>query len=185
MSAWIVRSLRRHPRIARPLRRREVVADPVDSPEAEEEEEPVPVVYRTPAAARAALDSLGIAYTTKAFLTAARAGNLAVVRLFVQGGMSVNATDRYRETALVQAARGGHLEVVRYLVGLGADVNATYDYSYAGETVLHYAAFNGRLAVVQYLGRSGCGRERYEQRWRDGSTLCGAWWSFGDSEVSD
>ena len=125
-----------------------------DTTEAEEDT-PVPVVFRSPPAARAALDSLGIEYTEEAFLDSARSGNLAVVRLFVQGGMSVKATDSYGETALVQAARGGHLAVVRYLVGQGADVNATYDYSYDGETVLHYAAVGGHLAVVRYLVGQG------------------------------
>ena len=82
---------------------------------------------RTSAAAdaRAELDRLGIAYTFAAFQESAFAGNLAVVRLFVQAGMSVDARDDYGGTALHWAAWSGHLSVVEFLVGAGADMDAT------------------------------------------------------------
>ena len=67
-------------------------------------------------------------YTEKAFFTAASRGNLTVVKLFVEAGMSVNTVatiDSLRIPALQAAAVNGHLSVVRYLVEQGADVNAT------------------------------------------------------------
>ena len=64
-------------------------------------------------AARAELDSLGIDFTEGAFLEAAEAGNLAVVKLFVTAGMSVNIVSDWGYTVLHSAARGGSLEVVR------------------------------------------------------------------------
>ena len=65
----------------------------------------------------------GIAYTERAFRDSAEAGNLAVVKLFVLAGMSVNTADDGR-TILHYAASGGSVSVVEYLVGQGLDVNA-------------------------------------------------------------
>ena len=107
----------------------------------------------SPAEARAELARLGIVYTERAFLDSAGSGNVAVVRLFVEAGMSVETT--YASgglTVLSWAAGFGHLEVVKYLVGQGADVNATRD---NGRPVLHSAAISGDLAVVQYLVEQG------------------------------
>ena len=122
----------------------------------------------------------GIAYTANAFVDSASAGNLAVVKLFVQAGMDIDATDRNSTTALFQAsvedhlavvqylaeqgadvnlstplyhaASRGHLEVVKYLVGQGANVNAT---DHVGWTPLHHAAYSGHLEVVKYLVEQG------------------------------
>ena len=107
---------------------------------------------RTPEEARAALDSLGIDYTERAFLTAARDGDLDVVKLFVWAGMSVNATNRGGFTALLSAAAYGRLEVVKYLVGSGAAVDARTN---NGFTALHRAAWSGHLDVVEFLVGSG------------------------------
>ena len=118
-------------------------------------------------AARAELDSLSIAYTAAAFIDSARTGNLAVVKLFVQSGMSVETVRAdtvvikrpvepfysFRGgTVLHVAAGAGELAVVRYLVGQGASLTATTTY---GGTALFIAAAAGRLAVVQYLVGQG------------------------------
>jgi len=108
------------------------------------------LVENLPLAPREKLAALGIAYRVDAFLDAALDGRLAVVRLFVQAGMPVNAgPDR---TALHFAAGEGHLEVVEFLVGAGADVNAT---DTIGKTALHFAAWRGRLEVVEFLVGAG------------------------------
>ena len=104
-------------------------------------------------AARAELTRLGVDYTAAAFVSAASGGRLAQVKLFVQAGMSVDATDSGGIAALLWAALNGHLEVVKYLVGQGASLTATYplnDY-----TALHYAAYMGRLEMVKYLVGAG------------------------------
>jgi len=104
--------------------------------------------------ARAALDSRGIAYTAGAFIDSARSGNLAVVKLFVQAGMSVETReDDYNRTALHWAAHGGRLEVVKYLVGQGASLTVTGT-AYS-RTPLHLAARWGHLETVKYLVGAG------------------------------
>jgi len=42
-----------------------------------------------------------------ALLETAQSGKVAEVRLLLDGGVDVNATNAYRSTALIQAARGG------------------------------------------------------------------------------
>ena len=75
-------------------------------------------------AARAELDRRGIPYTERTFLNAALAGDLAVVKLFVEAGMPVYTADDNGWTVLHWAAFGGDLEVVKYLLSQGADLNA-------------------------------------------------------------
>ena len=100
------------------------------------------------AAARAALDSLGIEYREGAFFEAAKGGDSAVVKLFVESGMSVETADSKGYTALHFAALKGHLAVVKSLVKNGAAVNARDNY---GATALHFAAWEGHLEVVRSL----------------------------------
>ena len=107
---------------------------------------------RARGAAHAALADRGIAYTDSAFFEEAGQGNLEVVKLFVEAGMSVNARDHNDYTALHWAAARDRLETVKYLVGAGADVNTRDE---DGDTVLHSAAFWGNLAVVEFLVGAG------------------------------
>ena len=103
--------------------------------------------------ARTELADRGIAYTKGAFLLAAEGGDLAVVKLFVESGMSVHtAANDYGLTVLHRAAWKGHTDVVRYLVEQGADVNAKTD---DGDTVLGVAAWEGQTDVVRYLVEQG------------------------------
>ena len=111
------------------------------------------LVPKTAAEARAELTRLGIAYTAAAFVDSATGGNLAVVKLFVQAGMSVESKrGSLGYPALHWAAKYGHLEVVKYLVGQGASLTATDNF---GETALHIAAHFGHLEVVKYLVGQG------------------------------
>ena len=102
--------------------------------------------------ARTELADRGIAYTEEAFLQAAVDGDLAVVKLFVEAGMSVNTANRQGTTALFFAAIYGDLKMVKYLVEQGADVKATGD---DGATALHLAAKFGDLKMVAYLVGQG------------------------------
>ena len=108
------------------------------------------VVLYLARAARSELDSLGIEYKAGAFRDAAAAGNLEVVKLFVQAGMSLETTTY--DGPLHRAAFWGHLDVVEYLVGAGADVNARGVF---GWTALHEAAAGGAVAVVEFLVAAG------------------------------
>ena len=109
--------------------------------------------YLAPKTARAELDSLGIAYTGAAFRDSARVGNLAVVRLFVVSGMSVNSANDWGVTVLHYAVGGGRIEVARYLIDQGADVRAKDHY---GWTVLEWAnevqvSRQDRAVLLNYL----------------------------------
>ena len=58
-------------------------------------------------------------------MTAARTGEVSVVRLLVARGARVNEPERWQgETALMWAAIENHADMVRALAALGADVNA-------------------------------------------------------------
>ena len=97
---------------------------------------------------------------TEAFLKAAYDGDLTVVKLFVESGMSVNtAIDDV--TALHVAAGGGHLAVVRYLVEQGADVNAEDG---RGFTVEHRAVMGGHTEVRRYLLEQGAEKRLLDLR---------------------
>ena len=103
----------------------------------------------TAADARAELARRGIPYTDEAFRATAWDGDLEVVKLFVQAGMSVDAKGRNSGwTVLHLAAMKGHLEVVRYLVGQGADVVARDN---NGDTARYFAAVEGHTDVASYL----------------------------------
>lgn len=107
----------------------------------------------SPREARAELADLGIDYTAESFFQAAYEGDLTVVKLFVETGMSVNTRDGDSgATALIGAAFGGHLSVVQYLVKKGASFSARAN---TGATALHMAAFGGHLSVVRYLVGQG------------------------------
>jgi uncharacterized protein len=57
--------------------------------------------------------------------------------------------------AFVYAAMWGHLEVAAYLLNCGAQVNfIPVGFDYSG-TPLHYAAFEGRREMVDWLLRHG------------------------------
>ena len=121
------------------------------------EEEPETALHEaatlTPEQARAQLESKGIAFTGAAFRLAAQSGNLEVVQLFVQAGMSLEEADDYDWTALSEAAYAGRLETVKYLVGQGANIEARDE---DGWTVLMNAAgIANNLSVVRFLVESG------------------------------
>ena len=57
-------------------------------------------------------------------MAAARTGSLDAVKLLLEVGADVNATDAYQQqTALMWAAAEGHADVVKALLAAGADPN--------------------------------------------------------------
>ena len=103
-------------------------------------------------AARAELDRRGIPYTEMTFLNAALAGDLAVVKLFVEAGMPVYTADARGWTVLHWAAFGGDLEVVKYLLSQGADLNAWHFYQEDPSRVA-YEGRNSRTVVDYFRAR--------------------------------
>lgn len=105
--------------------------------------------------ARAELERRGIEFTAGAFHTSAERGDITVVKLFVDAGMSAD-TVLDGQGALHRAAAHGELEMVKLLLGLGASVELR---DASGFTVLHWAVLGhsrremcgGQLAVIRYL----------------------------------
>lgn len=141
------------------------------------EPEPEPVIL-TPQEARDALADRGIPYSQASFIAVAAQGDLDVVRLFVQAGLSVDVQpytarsvlvstranptslshlqkafypeegEQDNDTALMKAAGNGHLAVVQLLVDEGADLLL---HNQQGQTAAEFAAAGGHLAVLQYM----------------------------------
>src|SRR5262245_5883198 len=86
------------------------------------------------------------------FAIAAREGNANILGQLMKAGADPN--DKLNEvnageTPLMHAARGGGVDAVRLLLLAGARVNARE--SWNGQTALHWAAAEGRGAVVETL----------------------------------
>lgn len=93
------------------------------------------------------------------FLAAARKGDAAAVKAFLDKGVDVNAKTRYGATALSYACDKGHVEVVKLLIERGADVNVKD--SFYGEVPLGWALSHGHAQVVKLLlDKGAAGIER-------------------------
>ena len=69
---------------------------------------------------------------------AARNGDTAIVRLLIDDGADVNATNERRHTVLYCAGGHGHIETVRLLLSKNADVDARFTED--GKTLLEWLA---------------------------------------------
>jgi Ankyrin repeats (3 copies)/Domain of unknown function (DUF3471) len=87
------------------------------------------------------------------FFAAARKGDAAAVKEFLDKGVNVNAKTRYGATALSYACDKGHIEVVRLLIERGADVNSKD--TFYGEVPLGWALSHGHVEVVKLLLEKG------------------------------
>ena len=104
---------------------------------------------------------------------AALSGHVEAVKVLLDRGATMNATENADRTALHEAALSGHVEVVKVLLGSGATIDAaalrhievvkvllksdatTGATDDANRTVLHYAAGFGHFEVVKVLLGSG------------------------------
>lgn len=81
---------------------------------------------------------------------AAKAGNMPLVKIFIERGGDPNTTtDDWEMTALHYAARMGHNGLTRLLLKAGANPNARA--RFRNDTPLFEAAASGHIKVVQYL----------------------------------
>ncbi len=112
-----------------------------------------------------------------AFIIAAGAGHLEVVRYLIEKGAKLKEKNNDGETALMRAAGNGHLEVVRCLVDKGAALN---EKNKVGYTALMLAASSGHLDAVRYLVDKGA---KLEEKNNDGDTVLMRAVSNGHLEV--
>src|SRR5215216_1981010 len=83
------------------------------------------------------------------FFAAARRGDAAALKAFLDKGVDVNSKTRYGATALSYACDKGHVEVVRLLIERGADVNVRD--TFYGEVPLGWAAGKGHVEIIKLL----------------------------------
>lgn len=83
---------------------------------------------------------------------AARSGDLAQVRHFLDSGANLEDRDQAQQTPLLAAALTGQTAVVEELIERGANVMARND---RGLTPLHAAAYGGDLNAVRLLVEAG------------------------------
>ncbi len=100
-------------------------------------------------------------------MAASYAGSLESVKLLLEAGAEVNATDAYqKQTALMWAATEGHTQIVETLLASGADPNVNAhitslterkhaDHPTGGFTALMFAARNGHDGAVRALVKGG------------------------------
>jgi ankyrin repeat protein len=107
-------------------------------------------------------DASGIVDYRRPLHTAALEGTSEGVRLLLDHGAQVNATDRFGRTAIWHCALGGNADIARLLIERGADVNAkpvSID-GLAGETAIEKAAEAGETEALKVLVESGAGDQR-------------------------
>src|ERR1700754_25857 len=93
------------------------------------------------------------------FFAAARKGDAAAVKAFLDKGTDVNAKTNYGATALSYACDKGHTEVVRLLLERGADPNVKD--TFYGEVPIGWALDKGHTEIVKLLLAGGAqGKDR-------------------------
>jgi hypothetical protein len=83
------------------------------------------------------------------FFAAARKGDAAAVKAFLDKGVDVNAKTRYGATALSFACEKGYVELAKLLIERGADVNVKD--TFYEETPLGWALYREHVEIVKLL----------------------------------
>lgn len=102
--------------------------------------------------AKKELKKKGFAYTTTTFINSAATGNIEIMKLFIQAGIDVNATDSLGKTALWEAKKNDQTECAEILLITGASYKASLPYIVKNlenqDTKVRKKAFN----VIRELG---------------------------------
>ncbi len=101
---------------------------------------------------REALLELGVIWDDEAFLEQAKEGDLAVLELFLKGGMDLETRDSSGATVLMYAALNGHVEATSLLIEEGAHVNAQDN---LGRRALDYATVHPESGTFKILASAG------------------------------
>lgn len=91
----------------------------------------------------------------KAFIEAARTGDLPVLRKLLEAGADIDARGRNEQTALHEAVLGGRRDAVRALIEAGADLELRND---DGWTALELAERHGNWEAERLLEDAGATR---------------------------
>ena len=83
---------------------------------------------------------------------ACREGNIGLIRLALEAGISANTERRCQYALIHLAAENDNNNIVQLLLQHGANIDKTYIH---GNTALHYATIHGHLAVVETLLNHG------------------------------
>lgn len=86
------------------------------------------------------------------FIKAAKNGDIAEVRKYINRGVDIDAKDEYSMNALLYAICEGHTKIVELLIDKGADINATDN---SGITALMFACYHGHIEIVKLLIAAG------------------------------
>ncbi len=86
------------------------------------------------------------------FIQAAKNGNIAEVRKYINRGVDINAKDEYSMNALLYAICEGHIKIVELLIDKGADIHVTDN---SGITALMFACDHGHIEIVKLLIAAG------------------------------
>eukprot|EP00035_Acanthoeca_spectabilis_P015637 m.312863 g.312863 ORF g.312863 m.312863 type:complete len:143 (+) comp16405_c0_seq17:113-541(+) len=86
-------------------------------------------------------------------IAAAENGHANVVRLLVDTGASIDASQQDGMTAVSQAVGGGHIETLKILVDAGADVHKVFQSHVqdTGTSPIHVAAYTGNTEAIEIL----------------------------------
>ncbi len=100
--------------------------------------------------------------------TAAAAGNEAALKLLIEKGAVIDATNDYLRTPLHYAAIMGHYEVVKALCAAKAGIHAL---DARGTTPLHDAAAAGHRRIYDYLIQLGASDSTLDNQGRSAASL--------------
>ena len=101
---------------------------------------------------RETLLELGVIWEDKVFLEQAKEGDLAILRLFLKGGMDLETRDSSGATVLMYAALNGHVEATSLLIEEGAHVNTQDN---LGRRALDYATVHPESGTFKVLASAG------------------------------
>jgi len=95
---------------------------------------------------------MGVIWNDEAFLGQAKEGDLAVLELFLKGGMDLETRDSSGATVLMYSALNGHVEATSLLLEEGAHVNAQDN---LGRRALDYATVHPESGTFKILASAG------------------------------
>jgi ankyrin repeat protein len=99
---------------------------------------------------------------------ACRNGHLEVVKLLVEHGASIEATDNNGMTPFLEAAGGENLNLIRYMEEKGSDINAV---AADGRTVLHVCAADNSVSDLEHFLQSPKLTHSLSTRSKNGMTV--------------